>query len=184
VTPDFQFDLSKPIAPAVVESAVAQPISNQDRLVAARKNHMALNKESRRYGGFGCNERDYRDFAGPDTSYYDFSNAAFLLNFLQEPKFGNLFHRLEDGTYLAQLAQWQLRLNAEPMKFSPGTSAPPATVTLAELRVALAARIRELAISEVLLAEWMAIPHGIEGGQAFDRLPFAEKMNRFRVESL
>jgi hypothetical protein len=174
---------------AEVESAPAKEkqtpptSSNQERIDAARKRHIALTKETSAASGFGQHHANYfKDFSGAETSFYDFSHVTFLLNFLQEPTFQGLWFRLDDGRYDAIAANWKL-VRATPMKFAAGVAVPPASASLAELKIALAARIKELKIDEVKLAEWMSVAHGIEGGRAFDRLPFTEKMSQFKTES-
>jgi hypothetical protein len=184
----FEFDLSKPIVPieAPLEPATAlalkPPASDQERLASIRQKTIALSKETSVSTGFIKHASYYQDFAGPETSHWDFNHLTFLLNFLQDPKFGNLYHCLDEGHFSAIDANWT-RVRATQWKFSQG-AVPPASVSLVELKAAFAARIKELGISEILLAEWMVIPLGIADDQAFYRLSFSEKMQTFRGEPL
>jgi hypothetical protein len=180
------YDPTKPIEVAVdaIEAnskPPAEPAADQERIANARKNLIALSKSNNQDIGFPHHADYWTDFAGPETSKFDFSHIAFLLNLLEEPKFGNLYLCLDEGHFDFHLANWT-RVRATDWKFSHGET--PNSATLAELKVALASRIKELGISEILLAEWMAIPLGIADDQAFDRLPFSEKMQTFRGETL
>jgi len=178
--PDRTADIYAEVESAPAKKKQKQLTSDQERLAFARQKHVALTKSSNsgRYG-FNHHENYYLDFARPETSHWDFSNVCYLLNLLEEPTFQGLWFRLEDGHYDTKLAQWNL-VRATPMKFPQGVATPPNFATLAELKVALTARIKELQIDEVKLAEWMSVAHSIADDQAFCRLPFSEKMETFR----
>jgi hypothetical protein len=170
---------------AEVESAPTEgkqkPLADQERLASIRQRNIALSKETSVSTGFIKHADYYKNFAGPETSHWDFRHVCYLLNLLEEPKFGNLYNCLDEGRFDAQLAQWT-RVRATDWKFSHGD--PPNSATLAELKVALASRIRELKISPVLLMEWASSSIPIAELQAFWRLPFEEKMQRFKKESI
>jgi hypothetical protein len=168
---------------AEVESAPAKekqklPASDRERLASVRQRTIALSKKSNAASGFITHhESYYEDFAGVETSHWDFDHLTFLLNFLREPKFQSLWFRLENGHYDAIAANWKL-VRATPMKLSQGE--PPHFATLVKLKSALAARIKELSIDAILLAEWMSVAHSIADDQIFYRLSFEDQMNTFR----
>jgi hypothetical protein len=170
---------------AYVEPAPAKekhnPPTSEERLAEIRQRTIALSKQSSALSGFPQPHANYyTDFAGSETSHWDFSHVCYLLDLLEEPKFQGLWSREDDGHFSATDATWSLRENAPPMKFALGVTTPPNFATLAELKAALGARIAELKISPVMIFEWLAVSHSIADSQAFDRLSFKEKMRTFR----
>ena len=142
--------------------------TDADRLVSAKAQCIARSKASSadpNYG-FGHAPSYWQDFAGLDTSEYRFDHSMFLLGFLHDPKFEYLSHNYRDGDYNRQTGVW-----------TRGTS----SVSIQELKNALAKRIAELEISEVLIFEYLAVPHSWQADQQFYGLSFAECMRKFQV---
>jgi hypothetical protein len=143
--------------------------SDAERIADAKARTKALVKENNLPGaeyGFDYLPEYFKDCSGPETSTYDFEHVFFVLRFLEDSKFLHLSLNHRDGSYNSLTGVW----TRGDLKMSIG-----------ELKNAVQNRIRELGISEVLLAEYLAVPHGIVEGRAFDNLSFEEKMNRFRA---
>jgi hypothetical protein len=142
-------------------------VSDAERIASAKARHMARVKENNLPGaqyGFGYLPEYFKDGCGVETSTYDFNHLMFILGFLHDPKFEYLSHNHRDGDYNSFTGVW-----------TGGTS----SVSIQELKQAVAERIAALGISEVILLEHLAEPHSWQEDQQFYALSFDEKMSRF-----
>jgi hypothetical protein len=162
------------------QSPVAQPVArprpanqtDSERIASAKARSKASVKGNNLPGaeyGFDYPPEYFKDGCGVETSTYDFEHLFFILGFLQDPKFEyqSLNHR--DGSY-----------NSLTGVFTQGEF----QISIRELKDAVAERIAELEISEVLLLEYLAEPHGHVEYQQFHNLSFYQQMQKFRREDL
>ena len=178
-------------APAIVRVDEKPPTgTDSERTAVARAKQIERSKRYSRTATFGrIPESGYQNFAGPETSYWDFEHVCYLLykladivapdsfrfNAVGRPTYAGLWCNRDDGKYDRATATWTC--DEQKAKFL-GTNT---TVSLAELNAALAMRIAELGISRMMLEEYLATPHKAEDEQAFDKMPFAERVNQFKV---
>jgi hypothetical protein len=178
------YDPTKPIEIHAVEPSIVRVDSrtpagtDAERIRAAREKHIEQSKRaSAQYGGSCFHDGKYwADAAGYATSECDFERVLHMLSLpvLAHPKFLGFSCNREFGRYHRLTAVWTA--SAEN-KFVP-CAAEGDTYSLAELKKALAERIAELKISEVLLVEWLNLPH--PDSQAWDRQEFEDRMQTFR----
>jgi len=170
---DFQFNPTQVVPQTSVE-VTREPQQYRDaksktdaaRITSAKARAMHMCKDSNPVGGqygFEYPPSYYEDFAGPNTSEYEFKHLLFILYFLHDPKFIKASLNY-DGGYNSLTGVW-IR----------GTS----QISIQDLNVAVAERIAELGITEVLLLEYLAVPHGIAEYQHFGHLSFEKRMERF-----
>ncbi len=154
------------IATSTENSPIQSSQSEAARIGSAKVRAMRLCQNANLPGsgfGFGYSDEYYKDFCGPETSIWMCNTILFLLNFLEDSKFGNLWHK-GDGRYDRLTGIW--RCGA-------------VQISIQELKAALAERITQLGISEALLWEYMAAPKSIAGDHAFYSQDFAIRMNAF-----
>jgi hypothetical protein len=153
------------------------PVGNDaERIAAARNKSIEHSKHFGRTHAFVRHpESYYQDFAGEQTSGWFFKHVTFLLGVLEHPKYQTLSCNTDNGSYDVRTATWTAGSPqvAEFVKLGM-------TVTLDELKSALADRIKELGVSEELLLEWNLAPRTDEESQTFGRLPFEQKLNAWR----
>jgi hypothetical protein len=156
-------------------TAKAEPITkpsrvvNQtdaDRLVSAKAQCIARSKANSADPNYGSHTHQsyWQDFAGSETSAYRFDHLMFLLGFLKDPKWEHLSHNYRDGDYNRRTGIW---------------TRGDQQISIRDLKDALAKRIAELGISEVLLFEYLAIPHSWTEDRVFYALSFDERMRKF-----
>ena len=145
-------------------------LSAEERIKRARERGIELSKRNNSIFTFGFNhDRDYwTDFAGTRTSEFDAKLLLSQLSLLQEPRFMNWKETRwvnSDGYYDRRKSCWV---------------SDKSLVPLAHMRAAIDARIRELGLDPILVAEHYASPHSIEEHREFLNLSFEEQMQRFR----
>ncbi len=151
------------------QSRTAKSQTDLERIAAAKARSKASVKANNLPGaqyGFQYAPEYFNDCSGPETSTYDFEHVFFILYFLEDPKWLWLSCNHRDGNYNARTGIW----NRGDLRIS-----------IQDLKNAVAERIAELGISEVVLAEYLAESHSIQESQQFYGLSFDERMNKFRV---
>ena len=154
-------------SPVTKQSRVVNQ-TDADRLVSAKAQCIARSKENSadpNYG-FGHAPSYWQDFAGSETSAYRFDHLMFLLGFLKDPKWEHLSHNYRDGDYNRRTGIW---------------TRGDQQISIQDLKDALAKRIVELMISEVLIFEYLAVPHSWQEDRQFYGLSFDERMRKFQV---
>jgi len=161
----------------VPRTAKAEPITKPSRVVnqtdaarlfSAKAQCIARSKASSadpNYG-FGHAPSYWQDFAGLETSEYRFDHLMFLLGFLKDLKWEHLSHNYRDGGYNRRTGIW---------------TRGDVQIPIQDLKDALAQRIVELGISEVLLFEYLAVPHSWQEDRVFYGLSFDERTRKFQV---
>jgi hypothetical protein len=154
--------------------------SPAERIAAARAKQIELSKKQSRAGERSGvhGENFWTDFAGPETSHFDFERVLFMLSLpiLAHPKYLGFWCNRTAGTYDRKTGTWKAAYSSKFIPCEVGD-----TFALADLKKALAERIVELNISEVLLVEWLAAPHADD--QAWSRQDFEDRMKTFREQS-
>ena len=158
-------------------TAKAEPITkpsrvvnhtDADRLVSAKAQCIARSKANSadpNYG-FGHAPSYWQDFTGPETSAYLFDQLMFQLGFFEDPKWEHLSHNYRDGNYNSRTGVW---------------TRGDVQIPIQDLKDALAKRIVKLMVSEVLIFEYLAVPHSWQQDQRFYGLSFDERMRKFQV---
>ena len=152
----------------VTKQSHAAKQTDADRLVSAKERCIARSKANSadpNYG-FGHAPSYWQDFAGSETSAYRFDHLMFLLGFLKDPKWEHLSHNYRDGNYNSRTGVW---------------TRGDVQIPIQDLKDALAKRIVKLMVSEVLIFEYLAVPHSWQEDQRFYGLSFDERMRKFQV---
>jgi hypothetical protein len=153
--------------------------SPAERIRAARAKHIEISKKESRSGEHFCvhGKNFWTDFAGPQTSHFDFERVLFMLSLpiLAHPKYLGFWCNRTAGTYDRKTAIWTAAYSNEFVPCKVGD-----TFALADLKKALADRIVELNISEALLVEWLVTPSSHADDQAWGRQEFEDRMKTFQ----
>ena|ERR1700730_10456410 len=158
-------------APRTTKELKQPRVANQTdaERIAAVKARMKASCKARNLPGaqysFEYRPEYFQDYIGPETSTYDFEHLFFMLSFLEDPKWRLLSCNHRDGNYNARTGIW---------------TRGDLQISIGELKQAVAERIRELGISELLLTEYLAESRSIEESQQFYALSFNECMDKLR----
>ena len=149
------------------EPKQSRPMFGTDaqRIASAKARCIVRSKESSADPQYGAGHASsyWQDFAGPETSEYRFDHLMFLLGFLKDPKFEYLSHNYSNRDYDQHTGIW---------------TCGDIQIPIQDLKDALAARIAKLGISEVLLFEYLVVPHSWQEDQRFYGLSFDERVQK------
>jgi hypothetical protein len=155
------------VASKPIHSRVAKSQTDSERIANAKARHKATVKAHNLPGaqyGFDMHESYFKDFCGPETSMYAAAHLVYQMRLL-DAKFNGLPIPIgSQDVYEPRTGEFK----------SLGFS-------LQDLKASVAARIVDLGISEVLLEEYLAEPHGMAASRAFDNVPFGQQMQKCRV---
>jgi hypothetical protein len=155
------------VATKLIQSRIAKSQTDDARIADAKARLMARSKANSADPIYGSHTHQsyWQDFAAPETSAYMFDQLMFQLGFLEDPKWEYLSHNYRDGNYNRRTGIW---------------TRGDQQISIQDLKDSLAQRIAELSISEMLLAEYLAVPHSWQEDKAFWNLSFEERMLRFK----
>jgi hypothetical protein len=172
VLPQSEVEVTRDGADSAAPDQFTSAASDEAQISAARRSAMersrTLNAPGAPYG-FDFDESYYRDFAGPETSYWDARRWIHVAYLLQTPILKQ-FRYMIGNKYNPRTAEYV---------WDDGTLC----IALADVKAAVLARIGELKLSQVNIWEYLATPHSIAEGRAFDDLSFDAKMQRFRARA-
>jgi hypothetical protein len=150
-------------------------LSDEERIAGARERGIENSKRSNADSTFGLghNAGYWIDYAGAQTSEYDAQVLLSQLFLLHEPRFWNW-----------KETQW-VNLGGRYDRSAGYWISGESVVPIVDLRAAVDARIRELNLDPVLVAEFSFGTTreqfgSIEAEQAWRQLPFERQMERFR----
>jgi hypothetical protein len=141
----------------------------------AAAHHRALFPTTSTMYSIGCDGDAYfRSQAGPSTSPWAFHRVAYLLGLLEEKTHhaltGHIF-----GHYDSRAAAWVIRKDQVT-----GATHDVPIVSIFELIQLLDARIEELGVDPDLLEAYANNKNSYAEREAFNSLPFEERMRHFR----
>jgi hypothetical protein len=163
---DQYMTIEGPASAQVVAPSRAD-LSPADRIAAARERAIQIQKES--YDGtYGVEVGPgyFKDYAGDGTSEFEADILMMTLALLEVPKYmtGNWCN--PGGHYDRRTGAWMFGSFGVPLQ---------------AIRAVVDDRVRELGLSDVLIAEYFGERHGVAEDQVFRRLSFADRIGKFRI---